>query len=222
MGMYNPDGSLKAYAPKVHMNAHGNSQEERVSRKSRRAESLTDAEDFVIPAGYVAKDTDAKPSIKPGTDERVKVTLCSNLTVGDGDEAFSGLSPTPEADGEALGARGLSEAKKAFLYDSSVELGDAGGDARSDAATEAKLLSHMKQLELSGTAGNILLPVEAAEPSPPCRASHRGYMAAQLRNNSCFTFGDDAALDAPKPARAQPPAGRRQPPGGTSSFSVGW
>lgn len=27
----------------------------RVSRKSRRAESVSDAEDFVIPAGYVAK-----------------------------------------------------------------------------------------------------------------------------------------------------------------------
>ena len=40
-----------------------------------------------------------------GTEERVKVTLCSSLTVGDGDETFSGLSPTPEADDEALGAR---------------------------------------------------------------------------------------------------------------------
>lgn len=60
--------------------------------------------------------------------------------------------------------RGLSEAKKAFLYDTSVELGEAedGGTAEDAAAT--KVLSQMKQLELSGTAGNILLPTdEAAE-----------------------------------------------------------
>ena len=62
----------------------------------------------------------------------------------------------------------------------------------------------------------------ALQPSPPCRASRRGYMAAQLRNNSCFIFGDDASQDAPKPDQAQRPSGRRQPPGGTSSFSVGW
>lgn len=29
MGLYMPDGSLKAYAPRVHINAHGNSHEER-------------------------------------------------------------------------------------------------------------------------------------------------------------------------------------------------
>ncbi|KAK9917065.1 hypothetical protein WJX75_000495 [Coccomyxa subellipsoidea] len=220
MGLYMPDGSLKAYAPRVHINAHGNSHEERVSRKSRRAELSAGAEDFVIPAGYVAKDADAQPSIKRGTEERVKVTLCSSLAVADGDDTSSGLSPSSEADEKTLGARGLSEAKKAFLYDTSVELGEAEGDTAADAG-EVKVLSQMKQLELSGTAGKILA-AEEAEPSPPCRASRRGYVAAQLRNNSCFTFGDDASLDAPKPKQAQPPAGRRQPPGGTSSFSVGW
>jgi len=40
-----------------------------------------------------------------GTQERVKVTLCSSLTVGDGDETSSGLSPTREADVDLLGSR---------------------------------------------------------------------------------------------------------------------
>ncbi|CAL8465136.1 g4671 [Coccomyxa elongata] len=221
MGLYKSDGSLKDYAPRVHGNSHP--QEERISRKSRRAEVAPDAEDFVIPAGYVAKDPDAQPTAKPGTEERVKVTLCSSLTVGDGDGSSSGLSPTREADGETLGARGLSEAKKAFLYDTSVELGEAADSSAADDAAATKVLSQMKQLELSGSVGSILLPtVDTAEPSPPCRASRRGYVAAQLRNNSSFIFGDDASLDAPGPAPDQATAGRRQPPGGTSSFSVGW
>ena len=57
--------------------------------------------------------------------------------------------------------RGLSDAKKAFLYDTSVELGKAEENASADAAA-TKVLSQMKQLELSGTAGNILLPTEEA------------------------------------------------------------
>lgn len=38
----------------------------------------------------------------------MKVTLCSNLTVGDGDDTSSGLSPSSVADEETLGARYLS------------------------------------------------------------------------------------------------------------------
>ncbi|BDA50737.1 hypothetical protein COCOBI_16-4150 [Coccomyxa sp. Obi] len=221
MGLYNSDGSLKPYAPRVHGNSHP--QEERISRKSRKVEVASDAEDFVIPAGYVAKDPDAQPTVKPGTEERVKVTLCSSLTVGDVDGSSSGLSPTREADGELLGARGLSDAKKAFLYDTSVEIGEPEDSSAAEDAAATKVLSQMKQLELSGSAGNIILPTEeAAEPSPPCRASRRGYVASQLRNNSSFIFGDDASLDAPGAAPDQATSGRRQPPGGTSSFNVGW
>lgn len=40
-----------------------------------------------------------------GTHERVKVTLCSSLTVGEGDGASSGLSPTREADVDTVGSR---------------------------------------------------------------------------------------------------------------------
>ena len=58
--------------------------------------------------------------------------------------------------------RGLSEAKKAFLYNTSVELGEAEGDAAADEAA-VKVLSQMKQLELSGTAGSFLLAAEEAE-----------------------------------------------------------
>lgn len=105
--------------------------------------------------------------------------------------------------------RGLSEAKKAFLYDTSVELGEAEGDTAADAVEvkvpstlsctlptttrscstgcllcvscvtclpvalcerppffdrirlRVKVLSQMKQLELSGTAGKILAAEEA-------------------------------------------------------------
>lgn len=59
-------------------------------------------------------------------------------------------------------SRGLSEAKKAFLYDTSVELGEAEDSSAAEDAAATKVLSQMKQLELSGSAGNILLPTEEA------------------------------------------------------------
>ena len=60
--------------------------------------------------------------------------------------------------------RGLSEAKKAFLYDTSVELGEAEDSSAAEDTATTKVLSHMKQLELSGSVANILLSTaETAE-----------------------------------------------------------
>lgn len=71
------------------------------------------------------------------------------------------------------GCRGLSEAKKAFLYDTSVELGKAEDSSAADDAAATKVLSEMKQLELSGSVANILLPTEdTAEVGPPSFTAH--------------------------------------------------
>lgn len=61
----------------------------------------------------------------------------------------------------------MSEAKKKALYETRVKLGKCEEDQDESAAHDAAILSEMKRLELSGTAGNVLQPLDEVSAQLP-------------------------------------------------------
>ncbi|CAL5229471.1 g12798 [Coccomyxa viridis] len=148
--VYGPDGRVRRPVKKLYTLDKENA--ERVSRKKTVSSPVACQEE----SATRSEGAQMSHPHRRGQEERIREMLHSKIRMDSSDGAFAGLTAAAGKDCNPVHARPRCEAKAA-LYASSIRLRD-DVDVSATAAPAQRLVSQLKRLEVSGTAGDLTYP----------------------------------------------------------------